>query len=307
MIDVIQLLSILDNVLGSHAPQQQNEYAWFCPFCSHSKRKLAVNIASGAWHCWICNTKGRGLVRLLQRMNAPQQYIVELAKALDQKIDFGSSKNHDTTVLTLPYGYHPLWEESRSYEYKNAIKYLHSRNVTDTDIMKYQLGYCERGLYAGRIIIPSYDATSKLNYFAARAYYDEPLRYRNPPTSKNIVMFESLISWKFPIVICEGPMDAIAIRRNAIPLLGKTMQSGVSTALITNAPPAVYIALDASARSDALRIATELMSNNLDVYVVDVPGKDPGVVGFQGMHDAIRNTTSKLTFRDWAKERVALL
>jgi DNA primase len=306
MADVIQLLSILDNVLGSHAPQQQNEYAWFCPFCSHHRRKLAVNVAMGQWHCWVCNTKGRSLFSLLKRMNASKKHFAELAAALDQKIKFDNIPK-EVVLLTLPMGFIPLWESSRSYEYKNALAYLHRRNVTLSDIMKYQIGYCETGEFANRIIIPSYDETGKLNYFVGRSYYESTMPYRNPHVSKNIVGFESLISWKFPIVICEGPMDAIAIRRNAIPLFGKSMQSKVLEAITSKGVTDVYLALDADARSDALRIAQTLLSHEMSVYLVKIPGKDPGMIGFGGMIEAIRNTTSKLTFGDLTKERVALL
>ena len=46
-------------------------------------------------------------------------------------------------------------------------------------------------------------------------------KYKNPPMSKDTVGFELFINWNEPIVLCEGVFDAIAIRNNAIPLLGK--------------------------------------------------------------------------------------
>ena len=41
------------------------------------------------------------------------------------------------------------------------------------DILRYRIGYCRKGPYSGKIIIPSYDENLSLNYFVARAYYEE--------------------------------------------------------------------------------------------------------------------------------------
>jgi hypothetical protein len=76
------------------------------------------------------------------------------------------------------------------------------------------------------IIIPSYDANGKLNYFTARSFEKDPYtKYRNPETSRDIIPFELFINWDLPIILCEGPFDAMAIKRNAIPLFGKNIQS----------------------------------------------------------------------------------
>ena len=75
------------------------------------------------------------------------------------------------------------------------------------------------------IIIPTYDEDGILNYFTARSFEKEPyVKYRNPSVSRDIIPNEHLINWRLPIIICEGLFDAIAIKRNAIPLLGKNLQ-----------------------------------------------------------------------------------
>jgi hypothetical protein len=72
------------------------------------------------------------------------------------------------------------------------------------------------------IVIPSYSSEAKLNYFVARNFDpNSPVKYKNPPINKNIVPFELFVNWSSPLVLCEGPFDALAIKRNAIPLLGK--------------------------------------------------------------------------------------
>ncbi|NQX84287.1 MAG: hypothetical protein HRS57_03760, partial [Mycoplasmataceae bacterium] len=118
-----------------------------------------------------------------------------------------------------------LWNGGNNFIKKHALDYLQKRNVTEQDILKYNIGYCDSGMYSNRIIIPSYDVDGKLNFFVGRDFYNSKMKYRNSPTTKDIIGFDLFINWDEPIVLCEGVFDAIAIKRNAIPLFGKTILS----------------------------------------------------------------------------------
>ena len=306
MTDVIELLTLLDNILGNHRAQGRNEYLFSCPFCAHHKPKLAVNVETGRWHCWVCEARGRSLVSLLKKANAPRSRIKQVAALLDENIQFAEAEE-PTEILVLPFDFKPLWKMSKNYEARHAMVYLKNRGVTMADIIKHNIGYCSEGEYAYRIVIPSYDGEGKLNFFTARAYRETNPPYKNPIGSKNIVGFESLISWDFPIVICEGPMDAIAIRRNAIPLFGKTLPEKLLEQILTHEVQEVYLALDRDALKNALRIAKILMEQNVNVYVVEMEKSDPGSVGFEGMLSKIKATSEKLTFSNLIKAEVSLI
>ena len=56
-----------------------------------------------------------------------------------------------------------LWDKRTTPEYKHTAVYLMKRGITAKDVLKYGIGYCEDGLYANRIIIPSYDNKGQLN------------------------------------------------------------------------------------------------------------------------------------------------
>ncbi len=71
-----------------------------------------------------------------------------------------------------------------------------------------------------------------LNFFVGRDIFESKMKYRNSPTPKDVVGFELFINWDEPIVLCEGPFDAIAIKRNAIPLFGKTILSNLRRKII---------------------------------------------------------------------------
>jgi DNA primase len=180
------------------------------------------------------------------------------------------------------------------------------RGLTLAEIVKYGIGYCEDGPYAKKIIIPSYDAMGKLNYFVGRSYYDsENFRYMNPNYSKDIVGFELFINWSLPLVLVEGTFDAIAVRRNCIPLFGKTISEDLYKKIIQNKVTEVYICLDKDAQKQALRHAEHFMNNGIQVYLVDLFDKDPADIGFQRMCELIKQTEA-LTFEKYIQYKLNL-
>ena len=110
------------------------------------------------------------------------------------------------------------------------------------------------------IIIPSYDANGNLNYFTGRSFEKEPyIKYRNPEASREIIPFELFINFDLPLVLCEGPFDAIAIKRNAIPLLGKNIQDSLMKKIVQSTVEKIYIALDTDAMKQAHKICKNIL------------------------------------------------
>ena len=150
-------------------------------------------------------------------------------------------------------------------------------------------------MYSGRIIVPSFDDGGNLNYFVGRSFYDTKLKYKNPAVSKNIVGFDLFINWNEPIVLVEGVFDAIAIKRNAIPLFGKTIPDNLMRKIIQNKVKEIYLCLDKDALTDALNISQTLMNTGIRVGMVDLPDDtDPSSIGFEGIHSML-NDTDELT------------
>ena len=159
-----------------------------------------------------------------------------------------------STELKLPEEYKSIIDNNDIIA-RHAFAYLKNRGITKDDIEKYNIGYCESGRYANMVIIPSYDETGNLNYFTGRSFEKNPyVKYRNPETSRDIIPFELFINWKLPLVLCEGPFDAIAIKRNAIPLLGNNIQSTLMKKIVTSTVEKIYIALDNDALKKSLKL-----------------------------------------------------
>ena len=92
------------------------------------------------------------------------------------------------------------------------------------------------------------------------------------------------------MVLCEGPFDAIAIKRNAIPLLGKNLQQNLLMKIVKSTVEKIYIALDSDARKQALKFAEKFMDEGKEVYLVELEGKDPSEMGFNYFTNLIQKT-----------------
>lgn len=300
-----KILEILQRVLGPYQ-QVKDEYKFHCPFCHHHKPKLQLSVLSQKWHCWVCDSKGRSLYYLLKRLNVSKKILDVLSSLIGKRKDTEYVKSTSDTdpLLLLPREFIPLSIESKNFDYKLAMGYLTRRRISYEDIVKYNIGFCSDGIYSGRIIIPSYDSSGKLNYFIARSYYPhETFKYKNPTVSKNIIVFDLLINWNEPITLCEGVFDGISIKRNAIPLLGKTVPPMLHDKIIANRVKKLYIALDTDARTAALKIADKYMKEGIDVSIINLSQKDPSELGFVE-YEKISEKSTSMGFSDLIKEKL---
>lgn len=298
------LVGLIETLLGKGRKTSKDNYAFFCPFCGHKKPKLEIGVSTNEkgenpWHCWVCEVKGKTLESLFKKLKAPSDKLFELRTYVRGNNGEMQGKTTEKPILALPKEFISLVKENtKSLTYRQAIAYLKTRNLGREDIVKYNLGYCETGKYANKIIIPSYDKNGILNFFTARSFEKDPGRKYDAPTcNKNeIIGFENLINWKVPVVLCEGPFDALAIRRNVVPLFGKIIPTALKTKLTEMQVKTVYLALDKDAIKQTLKYAEELINLGKEVYIVELDGKDPSDIGFQHFTHLLHQSTP-LTFR----------
>ena len=300
-----ELITLLEKVLNKSYQMKNGENAFYCPFCNHHKKKLQINVETQKWHCWVCNMGGYKIGILLRKLNAPKNIISEVLKILGDYRGVSKDKEEVTKYdVSLPQCYKPLWKKLEDPLYKNAIHYLRGRGIGSVDILRYSIGFCSSGGYSNRIIIPSYDKDGKLNYFLARDMFpNSKFKYKNPPMSKDMIGFEMYINWNEPIVLCEGVFDAIAIRNNAIPLLGKFLSKTLLKKLAEKQPKEVYVALDNDAKKDAIKLVKFLMDSGINTYLLKMKDKDPSELGFKRFWK-ITNETKQSKFSDVIKGRL---
>jgi len=303
------LVAIVNSVLGSGKATSKGNHAYHCPFCKHHKPKLEINFTenkegNNPWQCWVCSKRGKKLTQLFKALDTPKEKIMELKSYI--KIDVQDTTPITTDKVRLPKEFISLINPPKSVIVKHAMTYLKKRGINEDDIIKYNLGYCESGTYANRIIVPSYDEKGILNYFTARSFEkDNPIKYKNPNSSRNVIPFEFFINWDLPLILCEGPFDAIAIKRNAIPLLGKNIQSNLMKRIVISSVKKIYIALDKDAQKKALEFCQQLMNEGKEVYLVDMQDKDPSDMGFKYFTHIIQDA-EPLGFSDLLYKKLML-
>ena len=297
------VLGLLHSVLGKSKPSTKGNHAFHCPFCKHHKPKLEIDPKTGFYHCWTCEpaTKGRNLVSLLKKVQATTAQVTEMRGYFPEGKREVDDKQYE--VVELPKEFVSLTKPSTKLTYRQAKSYIISRGITDTDIVKYNIGYCETGKYKNSIIVPSYDARGRINYFISRSFERDPGRkYNAPSCNKNhLVGLEYFINWKVPVILCEGIFDAIALKRNAVPLFGKTIPEALMMKLVQSDVKTVYLALDNDAFKSSIKYAQQLINLGKDVYLIELEGKDPSEIGFEDMtkylHHAKQLTFSELLLK----------
>ena len=290
-----QVVTILDEVLGVGTSMKNDEQAHYCPFCHHHKKKLQINLKTQYWHCWVCDAKGRKIQRLLKRLHVDSRKLKKIYEIYgDDYVVYSQDTEDEKVELRLPNEFQSLLKVPKGKinpVYRKALKYAEDRGITTEDIRKYNIGYCDSGHYTNRIIIPSYDRDNRLNYFIARSVFDEEkFKYKNPPVSKNVIMFENQINWEEPITLVEGVFDALAVKRNAIPILGKFVPKKLNDAIFKNGVKSINILLDEDAQHEALRYTMQYTNQGIQTKNIIPSDKDASEMGFSKINSKLKET-----------------
>ena len=222
---------------------------------------------------------GRSIRRIVRRFGNFEQ-LQEWDK-LDDREDisrFDEIFEHRNEVkipqrISLPEEFVTLTGKTHPPSATHAIKYLEKREVIKEDIIRWKIGYCVRGNYENRIIVPSFDEDGYANYFVARTYNGDWRKYLNPSLSRDIIFNELYIDWDLDVVLVEGVFDAIKTGPNAIPLLGSTLRenSKLFQAIVKN-DAAIFLALDPDAEEKTTKLISKLLLYGIEVHKVDVSG-----------------------------------
>jgi hypothetical protein len=287
------VINVLDSTLGVGSSMKGNEQAHHCPFCHHHKKKLQINLDSQYWHCWVCDSKGRSIQSLLRKLNVDRG---DLSKIISIYGEYKPSTNHkevEKIQLKLPKEFKPLHQKPKSidFAYNQALGYLYKRGITMDEILKHNIGYCEDGMYGGRTIVPSYNADGELNYFVARSYYsDNTMKYKNPPVSRDVIVFDNQINWNEPITLVEGVFDSFSVKRNVIPILGKFLPKTLKEKIFEKGVSEIKILLDADAVDDSTKHAEYFIKNGIKVTNIIPTESDAGDMGFDKVNELLKET-----------------
>jgi DNA primase len=269
---------IIHQILGS-SRRSRDEHLFTCPFCNHHKKKMSVNFAKGYWKCWICDTRGKNIYRLVRKFGTYQQRQKWLE--LEGRLDLNEFENifaemndvKEEQVIELPKEFISLCNKRLPRSSKRVLNYLELRGITREQILKWKIGYCDDGRFGGRVIIPSFNNDGNINYFIARSYVGHQRKYLNPAAEKDIIFNQLSIDWDSPVTLVEGVFDAIVAGENAIPILGSTLRENTKLfqAIAINDTP-VYLALDEDARKKTGQIVKNMLQYDIELLEIDTSG-----------------------------------
>ena len=268
---------ILNEALG-RGMDRGSEILFHCPKCNHRKSKLSVNIVKNVFKCWICDYRGRSVRRLIRSFGSYTQlqkwdaiFGREDLERFDDLFAERSVERNDQTV-DLPEEFISLCHDNIPKTGLYARNYLNSRGITDSEIVKWKIGYCFSGEYRNRIVIPSFNDDGNVSYFVARSYNGDTYKYKNPRASKNIVFNELYVNWNEDLILVEGVFDAINAG-NSVPILGSTLRtdSSLIKKIVYNDTP-VYVALDPDAAEKERKVIKTLLKYDVELYKIDVTG-----------------------------------
>jgi len=290
-------LKILTEILG-RPYKAREELLFHCPYCKHHKRKFSVNLEKNAFKCWVCDTRGKNIFRVIRRFGEHRHKALwgDLTGEIefDRLEDLFGTEEPVKETLELPEGFVSLANKDVPPTGFAARNYLRKRGIHKQDIVWWKMGYCCSGDYEGRIIIPSFDEDGDLNYFISRSY-DKAFypKYKNPPASKNIVFNDLFVDWSSNIILVEGVFDAIIAGRNSVPILGSTLnEHSLLLRRIVKEDAGVYIALDPDATKKELEIIKTLLNFDIEVWKVDIgDNEDVGSMKKEQFQKCLENAT----------------
>ncbi len=301
-------VKLVNDVLG-YPKRQSSEHLYTCPYCNHHKKKFSVNFERNVFKCWICDTRGRNIRRVIRRFGSFTQLkewdklsgIVDHSRLEFQL--FAEEEVEQEQIISLPKEFKTLTGKTSVVD-NIPLSYLTNRGIEPCDLLRYKIGYCGEGEFEGRIIIPSFNVNGYVNYFIARSYDGHWMRYKNPDASRDIIFNELNIDWDSDVILVEGVFDAI-FAGNAVALLGSTLreESRLFQHIIRN-DSSVFIALDPDAEKKAMRIAHTLLKYDIEVWKVDIPeGEDVSSIGKETFTELKKSAVLMRDNQDWILKR----
>lgn len=280
--DLVKQRKIIDEAFGTGIMSRDGiNYSVACPMCKErkaGKRKLVVKLDDYRYHCWVCESKGKSIWRLIARLRPDMA-----AKVLEFDARAASFKHEAQEVLQpeleMPEGLVFLGRPTREPDALAAIAYLRSRGIGEEKINRWRIHAGVRGKFRRHVFFPSFDGDGKLNYYIGRAIDETQWRYRNAIVPKSSIIFNEIdIDWDEEVILVEGVFDAMKCPENCIPLLGSTLsKSSILFEKLASKCCRVRICLDSDLPQKAYVIAKLLSEYDCEVNIAfPPPGTDLG-------------------------------
>ena len=103
-------------------------------------------------------------------------------------------------------------------------------------------------------------------------------------------MFENKINWDEPITLVEGVFDAMAVKRNTIPLLGKFIPKKLNDTIYQKGIKKINILLDEDAQDQALYYTMQFQNQGIETTNIKPLEKDASEMGFEKVNSILKES-----------------
>lgn len=284
-----QKIDFLEKIFGKSEPSSKDysNIAFVCPICKHkyghsySKKKLIVKIDETRLksHCWVCEEPITRNIYKLVSISKPELLndFIELFSIQNVNLSEEINEGFKSPLIQLPNNFDLLANhlDTEDSYYLNPINYLKTeRKIINSEFWKWKFGLSESEFYKNRIIIPSFDAQGKVNYFLTRAYdkYTRP-KYFNPKADMTKFIFNELfIDWNKPLYLFEGFFKACKFDINFGILLGSSLgHDYMLLSKILENKTKIILCMDNDAKEKRMKILKMLYAYDIKVAFVDLP------------------------------------
>ena len=263
---------LLERYLGTF-DLRGNEFIFDCPFCvkkgyAEVKRKLHVNIENNLFHCFRCDVGGKSLNQLVYLLTGKVQTEHEEIKYFKEEVTKTVNDIFEKDCHTDLWGMEADLEEgfislsdASGTTARKAKEYLHSRGLTNNDIIFYNIHYGFTGKYTNSVVFPVY-LNDILVFYTARSFITNEKIHPNKlsaPTGKAGCLFnyDHAKNCK-DLIITEGVFDSISCGKNAVCLFGKKASDKQLDLILESNAINVIICLDPDAKEDAIELLKKI-------------------------------------------------
>lgn len=276
-----------------------------CPWCE-KYGSFYIDADTGNYICFKCEEKGYHLVGVIARVEGTswleaKSFLLkrlfetrrkETLPSLAEKIAELREEQEEIeeeNVINLPDEFIPVFKNGR---WKYPI-YLKQRGIKKKTAKEWGFGFCNRGRYRNRLIIPIVCPNGRS--FTSRDVTGKMLpKYLNPPRCS----FQSYLLHGWPqvetkgdLVLVEGPMDAVKLWQHGIQALslgGKVLHpKQIKLLMKFSRDIALTIMLDPEEQIAPVEIAKQLVFRFEQIYIASLPnGVDPGSSTREQAHEA---------------------
>ena len=290
-------------------PTTSGELMLICPICQDHKARLYINMTTGLWLCFHCEERGNIYTFCREVLELDH---FEARHAMD-RLDLGvaaatalmttAAQEEQEAVddlqagIQLPEEFNILTDPQSPGEGAFWDYLLNTRGLSKYEVMMHNIGYCRRGMYQWRIIIPV-RSNGVLWTFVARAIHGSlyPKILHPKGASPSHALFGLDLAQpdylQGHIILVKGAFDAIKLGSISCATLGTNISAYQRDLLKAKRVETITLLWDSdtAGRAGASKVLEPLLVAGFGVNWARLPeGQDPDSSSYEELEQALNN------------------